>query len=196
VQISSTGNVLYAGTYTSGASVTGSAGNTCTLSSFNGGGSSATATVALTGSNALAGGTSIVVTAGGSGYTSAPTSATLGSGTATCSGTVVVATILGALVADPGGASYMQTCAYSGGCIFDAPAGTVGYQRLYRNATGDSGQITVQMPTSNTVDFVGANGSSAGYLISGGALGDSIFIWSDASNHWYASALSGNWTNH
>lgn len=81
------------GTYTSGITATGATGTTCTLSSFNGGGSGATATVFLTGTNTIAGGSALVVPYGvATGYTSAPTSATASNGTATCSGTAVVST--------------------------------------------------------------------------------------------------------
>jgi hypothetical protein len=85
-------NTVVSGTYTSGGSITGSTSQTCTLTALNGGGANATATVALTGTNAIAGGTAIVITDYGSGYGSAPTSATLGNGTATCSGTAVIST--------------------------------------------------------------------------------------------------------
>ena len=85
---------LASGTYTSGGAIVGTATQTCTLTAFNGGGNSATATVALTGINTIAGGTALVVTNVGSQFTSAPTSATLGNGTATCSGTATIATVL------------------------------------------------------------------------------------------------------
>lgn len=85
---------LSAGTYTSGITATGSTGQTCALTTFNGGGSAATATVALTGTNTIAGGTALVATASGSGFSSAPTSATAGNGTATCSGTATVSTTI------------------------------------------------------------------------------------------------------
>src|ERR1019366_4529651 len=58
-------------TYTSGGTVTGSAGQTCSLSNFNGV-TGATATVPLTGTNAIASGTQLTVTAEGSGATTAP----------------------------------------------------------------------------------------------------------------------------
>lgn len=83
---------VYSGSYTSGITATGSATQTCTLTSFNNG-STATATVALTGTNTIAAGTALVITSGGSGATSNPTSATAGSGTATCSGTATISTI-------------------------------------------------------------------------------------------------------
>ncbi len=80
-------------TYTSGGTITGSAGETCTLSNFNGV-VGATATVPLTGTNIIAAGTRLTVTAEGSGATTAPTTATLTNGTATCSGTATVVTAL------------------------------------------------------------------------------------------------------
>jgi hypothetical protein len=91
---SATAAALASGTYSSGGTITGSSGQTCTLTAFNGSGAGATATVALTGTNTIATGTAITVTAAGAGFTSAPTSATLGSGTATCSGTATISTTL------------------------------------------------------------------------------------------------------
>jgi hypothetical protein len=85
---------LSSGTYTNGATASGTVGQTCVLSSFNGGGSGATALVFLNSSGVLSSGFALSFTNLGSGYTSAPTSATLSNGTATCSGTVVVATVL------------------------------------------------------------------------------------------------------
>ena len=87
-------SILASGTYSSGGTTTGTVGQTCTLTTFNGGGSGATATVALTGLNVIAGGTAILVTAPGSRYTSIPTTATLGNGTAACSGTATLVTVL------------------------------------------------------------------------------------------------------
>ncbi len=98
-------------------------------------------------------------------------------------------------VADPGNSSDYQFNNASGALTFNAPAGIAGLQRCYRNATGKSGAITIQMATSNTVDLAGANGSSAGTLVSGGALGDAVCIVSDAANHWYAFVQTGTWTN-
>ncbi len=82
-------------TYTSGGTTTGTVGQTCQLSSFNGV-TGATATVALTGTNTIASGTQLRVTNQGTGGTTPPTTATLGNGTATCSGTANVITALAA----------------------------------------------------------------------------------------------------
>jgi hypothetical protein len=98
-------------------------------------------------------------------------------------------------VSDPGGVADIQYNNAAGALTFNAPAGVNGYQRCYRNATGKSGVITVQMAASNTVDLTGANGTSAGTLVSGGALADAVCIVSDATNHWYAYVSSGSWTN-
>ncbi len=91
-------------TYTSGGTITGSQGQTCNLSSFNGV-SNATATVALTGHNTIASGTHLTITNSGFGGLTPPTTATLTNGTATCSGTATVITALttGVLTAETPG---------------------------------------------------------------------------------------------
>jgi hypothetical protein len=78
-------------TYTSGGTITGAKGQTCTLSSFNGV-TNATATVPLTSQNTIASGTQLTITSPGFGATVAPTTATLAKGSATCSGTATVQT--------------------------------------------------------------------------------------------------------
>ncbi len=80
-------------TYTSGGSISGSAGQTCVLGDFNGV-SGASASVVLTGKNTIASGTHLTITAEGVGGTSPPTTAALGNGSATCSGTANVVTAL------------------------------------------------------------------------------------------------------
>jgi len=98
-------------------------------------------------------------------------------------------------VSDPGGPSTFQYNNAAGALTFNAPAGVAGYQRCYRNSTTRTGVITIQMAASNTVDVDGSNGTSAGTLVSGGALGDAVCIVSDATNHWYAYIQKGTWTN-
>jgi len=83
------------GTYTSGGSITGNTSQTCTCATFNNSCSGTTATIALTGTNTIAGGTAWAITNTGIACASAPTSCTLGSGTATCSGTATISTTLG-----------------------------------------------------------------------------------------------------
>jgi hypothetical protein len=93
-------------TYTSGGTITGSRGQTCTLSGFNSV-TNATATVTLTGHNTIASGTQLTITNPGYGGTVAPSTATLSNGTATCSGTAAVITTLtsGVLTAENPGAT-------------------------------------------------------------------------------------------
>ncbi len=74
--------------YTSGGTITGTSGQTCSV--FFLGGAGAVGTVVLSATNAIATGTSITVNTGRSGFTGPPFSATLGNGTASCSGTAVV----------------------------------------------------------------------------------------------------------
>ena len=80
-------------TYSSGGTVVGSSGQTCSLTNFNGV-DGATATVPLTGTNTIAGGTILTITNEGSGGTVPPTTAALSNGTATCSGIANVVTAL------------------------------------------------------------------------------------------------------
>ncbi|HEY1731099.1 MAG TPA: Ig-like domain-containing protein [Terriglobales bacterium] len=79
--------------YLSGGTITGSQGQTCNLSSFNGV-IGATATVKLTSKNTIASSTQLSITSAGYGATSPPTTATLSNGSATCSGTASVQTAL------------------------------------------------------------------------------------------------------
>ncbi len=79
--------------YLSGGTITGAKGQTCNLSSFNGV-IGATATVTLTGKNAIANSTQLTITSPGFGATIPPTSATFTNGSATCSGTASVQTAL------------------------------------------------------------------------------------------------------
>ena len=81
--------------YLSGATATGNAGQTCKVANFNNGSVGATATVTLTGSNAIAAGTPLIMTSGGAGATAPPTQATLSNGSATCSGTIQLSPIFG-----------------------------------------------------------------------------------------------------
>jgi hypothetical protein len=103
--------------YVSGGSVTGSTGQTCTLSGFNNGSTGATATVTLAGTNTIGSYAPLTITAGGSGATSAPTAATLSNGTATCSGTAVVNSAIYLISGTAG-----QTCTLSS---FNSGTGTV-----------------------------------------------------------------------
>jgi hypothetical protein len=96
----STGN-LVAAAYTSGGSVTGSAGQTCVVNNFNNS-PGATALVYLTGTNAIATGTALSLTAEGSGATQPSTTATLSSGSATCSGSAVITSSLGPISGSAG----------------------------------------------------------------------------------------------
>jgi len=85
------------GSYVSGGTFTGNIRDSCTVTFASpSGGVAASATLFLTGTNAVAGGEHLYFKPNtmGSGYTSAPTLATLSNGTATCSGSVIVSTTL------------------------------------------------------------------------------------------------------
>jgi hypothetical protein len=77
------------------------------MKNFNGG-LGTFAKVALTGPNVIAGGSALNMVATGVGYTGAPTTATLFSGTATCSGTATIASVLGSYPAFPTASQTVQ----------------------------------------------------------------------------------------
>jgi hypothetical protein len=85
---------IQSGTYVSGGTIVGTSGQTCSLIGFNNSSINATGTVTLTGTNTIANGTSLNINYGGIKATAAPTTVTLGNGTATCSGTATVSTLL------------------------------------------------------------------------------------------------------
>ena len=90
---------VLSGTYTSGLTVTGYEGETCLLTFTGGSGSGATATLYLTGPNTIYSGEPFLVSAPGTGYASAPTSASVTSGTASCTGTATVSSVIGGTLA-------------------------------------------------------------------------------------------------
>lgn len=147
--------IIFGGQYNTGGTHTGSSTQTCNLASFNGGGSGATATVALTGTNVIASGTAITQTAGGTGYTSAPTSATLSSGTATCSGTATLQALLLDAPASPWNSSPVTTTVaaeYIVGVLYGGFNGT-------NCATSASGSWTQDQVQAN----IGGTGSNAAF---------------------------------
>jgi hypothetical protein len=86
----------------------------------------------------------------------------------------------------------------SGALTFNLPAITstdVGTQYCFRNFTGKSGAITLKAPVSTYFDVAGVNGTVAGTLVSGGALGDSACVVSISTTQYMAYTGSGSWTN-
>jgi hypothetical protein len=86
---------ILSGAYVSGGTITGTAGQTCVVTPTPSGSPVATATVALTGTNTIASGTALTITNPGSQYLTASTVANLSSGTAACSGTAAITTVIG-----------------------------------------------------------------------------------------------------
>jgi hypothetical protein len=96
--------------------------------------------------------------------------------------------------ADPGGNDAYLINNY-GAATITAPSGSIiGTQRVYVNGVGINSVLTIQMASGNTVALNGANGSSGGTLVSGGALGDAIGLICDATNHWTAFVIQGGWS--
>ena len=87
---------LVSGTYVSGGTITGTTGQTCVVTPTPSGSPVATATVAIGSTpNVNDSGTAFVMTNPGSQYLSPDTAATLSNGTATCSGTAVITSVVG-----------------------------------------------------------------------------------------------------
>jgi len=153
VSYTATASDVGSGTYSSGGTISGSSGQTCTLASFNGAGSNATASVALTSSNTIASGTALTITAVGSGYTSAPTSATLGSGTATCSGTATISTTLGIpptfTISHTFTASATQTGVDEAGMLTASSGGTLVFENTFSAVNMNSGDTLAVTWTVN-----------------------------------------------
>jgi hypothetical protein len=95
-------------------------------------------------------------------------------------------------VADPGGSNYYQVNNSGGSLTFNLADGVPGYQRRLRNATGNSGAITVTPYSGNSIDLMGANATVN--IASAGALADEVWLTVDVAHHWYATVLSGDWT--
>jgi hypothetical protein len=147
-------DIIASGSYMSGGSITGTEGETCTLSDFNNSSSGATATVTLTGPNTIASGTALDITAGGTAATAAPTTARLSSGTATCSGTATVST---AVTPVPNCTASIGTLTYS--------VGTSNIASLQTNTSTNTVTITAGLPGTTTITAAVADtGSSAGYF--------------------------------
>lgn len=107
---------ITAATYTSGGSFTGTVTQTCNASFLGG---TAVGTLALTGTNTVAGSTAFVITNMGAGYSSVQptTKAVLTSGTATCSGTATVAVTNGS--AASGADTTLHLCSTSAGTYLE-----------------------------------------------------------------------------
>jgi len=108
--------------------------------------------------------------------------------------TVTVATVSPQAVAQTG--FYFNNAA--GAMTFNLPAittATVGNQYCFRNYTGRTGAITLQLPAATSVDVDGVNGTAGGTLVSGGALGDSACVVAVAVGQYMAYIGTGVWTN-
>ena len=150
-------------TYTSGGTITGTASQTCTVT-MSGGLANAVGTVKLTGANVIAASSVITLSNAGTGFGSGPTSATLSSGTATCSGTAVVATTLGAyapLAVDGSGnltAFTLTTTGSSGAATY-----TGGVLNIPQYSGGGGGSGTVSSGSGYAVPiYASAAGTTVG----------------------------------
>jgi hypothetical protein len=166
------------GTYTSGITAIGSATQTCLISFSNGGGTGGTASVALTGTNTIAGGAALAIVSPGQAYTNAPTTAAvMGGGTASCSGgSVAVATYLGAAL----------------DALVNAQPGTPasGHGRIWFDNVADW-----PLPAPMGVDSTGNNISAMVRTAKGTAVGAyTPFYWGVGGFGASSSAPASTWT--
>ena len=170
--------------YLSGGTISGSQGQTCDLSSFNGV-IGATATVALTGKNAIANGTQLTIVTPGFGATVAPTSAILSNGTATCSGTATVQTALtsGVMTAQAPGATSLFA-SVSGVNSVGAPYNTCAVASILVHSSSGSG-TSFSLTPPNTQGLVADVLDSAGQSIT------PTLNWASSSNVTATVAATG-----
>lgn len=96
--------------------------------------------------------------------------------------------------ADAGGGNLILENNSQGPMTFNLPGWSSGLQRCYRNYTGNTGPITIAVPTGNVIDYNGANGLK-GTFISTGTVIDYACLIADTSNHWSVWGASGTWVN-
>jgi hypothetical protein len=134
-----------------------------------------------------------------------PCSASVGTScvpNADSSGNVAIAPTLPVTVATVSPQAVAQTGFFlnnsAGAMTFNLPvitASTVGNQYCFRNYTARTGAITLQLPAATSADVDGKNGTAAGTLVSGGALGDSACVVAVAVGQYMAYIGTGVWTN-
>lgn len=86
----------------------------------------------------------------------------------------------------------------AGAMTFNLPTITsalVGRQICFFNDSTRTGAITLQAPASTVINRGGTNGSTAGTLVSAGALGDGACVVAVTTTKYLATISSGTWTN-
>ena len=178
---------LFSGTYTSGLTLSCTTGQTVILTFSDG----ATASVACTGSNAIAGGTTLTTVTGGSGLYAAPTTATATVGTATSvSGTPVLATTISVSPIISG--FYINGTA---ALTYKMPSVLVGQQFCMSNGTNITGVIKILAPASTYLNFTGAPGNAAGNYLSPGSAGDTVCPVPIDATHYDLKGVVNSGTN-
>ena len=178
------------------ATITGSTGQTITLTFLGGTGGTATAT--LTSTNTVAPGSTLIINTGGSGFAGPPTQATCSSGTASCSGTVIVTTTvtgtLASIYSDNAGTPLANpfTVTGNGYGYFYADCGR--YDVVESSGTPQAfpqaftlGDVTLFDPTGLTAHGVLMGGGVSGCPVASaaGTLGQAFVSGGPASNGAY-----------
>jgi hypothetical protein len=177
--------------YLSGGTITGSKGQTCNLSGFNGV-IGATATVMLTGSNTIDSGTQLSITSPGFGATNPPTTATLSNGSATCSGTASVQTALttGVMTAQTPGATSLfagvsgvnsvgtdyQTCLVASILVHSSSGSATSFSLTPPNTLGLTADVldTANQPITPTLTWGSSSNAAATVAATGSGNGATV----------------------
>lgn len=83
----------------------------------------------------------------------------------------------------------------AGAITYSLPTPSAGVRICVRNNTTRTGAITLDAATSTYIDADGANGTSGGTIVSGGALGDSACVLGVSATQWMFYKGSGTWAN-
>jgi len=132
-----------------------------------------------------------------SAYTSGAVRVDISTSTLPPSSGVVPVTLSTASPASPTVSGFYLN-ATSGAITYNLPtitSGTVGAQYCFRNYTTKTGAITLKAPASTYIDVAGANGTAAGTLVSGGAVGDSVCVVAVSTTQYMAYPGNGTWAN-
>lgn len=109
--------------------------------------------------------------------------------------TPTVTLVTSACTISAGGFFYNNTSGAMSCTLPTITSGLVGTQFCFRNFTGKTGVITLQEPASTTLDVNGAVASTAGTLVSGGALGDGACVVAVSTTLYAGYIGTGTWTN-
>jgi hypothetical protein len=104
---------------------------------------------------------------------------------------------LAVVVATHGHSAYfINSGADEANSTFTLPAVEAGLQYCFKNATGIDHVLKILAVSDDVIDLDGADTGAAGYIHSGGALGDAACVVGVDATHWYSYVQKGTFTAH